>query len=126
MRYSSLLRNRCAGIIKITGRYFIHGLDAIIDRIREADLQVVVQSTPSPWTMWDGVLRSEVVGFENDVALVHALFENQDEAAGLPMERKLFTGARELRRHGKRLGYFPTLPIPATINSEHTHTLTEL
>ena len=25
---------------------------------------VVVQSTPSPWSLWDGVLRSEVVGWE--------------------------------------------------------------
>ena len=85
---------------------------------------LTLQSTPSPWTLWDGVVRSEVVGFALSSAATRdkvsqnrsgdegneansflargvgrwaeAVFAEQDEAVGRPMERVLFEGARLL------------------------------
>jgi hypothetical protein len=108
---------------------------------------LTLQSTPSPWNLWDGVVRSEVVGFalshENNGSVnscydmheesdgndrtknyfsttcrhgtksiddnsrksyvaqgpakwAEALFANQNEAVGRPMERVLFENARSL------------------------------
>ena len=64
---------------------------------------VVVQSTPSPWSLWDGVLRSEVVGWQ--IGLEDWLFAGMDEAAGRPMERVLFERVRDLTaRAGEKRG----------------------
>jgi len=89
-------------VVKVTGRYFVGNLDAEIDRLRLQSSSVghapgprlVVQSTPSPWTLFDGVLRSEVIGWQ--LGLENWLFEDQDERQGRPMERLLFERAREL------------------------------
>ena len=107
---------------------------------------LALQSTPSPWNLWDGVVRSEVVGFalyhgnssgakscyivplgdgnqrggnygfsakcsngsraddnSSEVSVAQgpakwaeAVFANQNEAVGRPMERVLFENARTL------------------------------
>ena len=90
---------RCRRIVKITGRYFVEGLDAVLDGM---DADVVVQSTQSPWSLGDGVLRSEVVGF--DASLLDALLGGQDESRGRPAERALFEGVQKLERAGRSAG----------------------
>ena len=55
---------------------------------------VIVQSTPSPWTLWDGVLRSEVVGWEK--GLEEWLFHGMNESVARPMERVLFERSRDI------------------------------
>jgi hypothetical protein len=57
---------------------------------------VVTQSTPSPWTLYDGVTRTEVVGFHIKSMSSLGLFEGQDESVGRPMERVLFEKCRHL------------------------------
>ena len=59
---------------------------------------VVVQSTPSPWDLWDGVMRSEVVGWER--GMEDWLFGTQDESTGRPMERVLAERCMALGRGG--------------------------
>lgn len=125
MQHSSLLA-RCRGIVKVTGRYFLHNFTSVLRNVTREDAQIVVQSTPSPWQMWDGVLRSEVVGFRNDFDVVQALFDNQNEAEGIPMERTLFVAVREMAQRGFRVSSFPQLEVYPTINSEHTHLITQL
>ncbi|KAJ8609148.1 hypothetical protein CTAYLR_006078 [Chrysophaeum taylorii] len=125
MRRSALLRG-CSTIVKITGRYFIENIDAAIETLKLEGARVAVQSTPSPWVTWDGVLRSEVVAFANDPVLADDLFGNQDEAIGMPMERSIFVAVRELRNRGTRIGHFPALSVTPTINAEHTHMITIL
>lgn len=121
---ASPLLKRCARIAKVTGRYFLEGLDAALAGAGDAAL--VVQSSPSPWTMWDGVLRSEVVGFANDAAFVAGLFDGQDERAGRPMERVLFVAARRLAGEGVAVASLPPLAVPPTPNAEETHVVVEL
>ena len=98
--------------------------DEALDAAGTAPL--VVQSTPSPWVMWDGVLRSEVVGFFNDARFAETLFEDQDEAAGLPMERQLFVAARKYLQMGVELAHFPPLAVPPTPNAEESHVIDTL
>ena len=87
---------RCTHVLKVTGRYFIENLDEALATL-SPEVKLAVQSTPSPWTLWDGVVRSEVVGFANDAGLVQELFDGQHEGRGEPMERVLFLAARRLR-----------------------------
>ena len=93
---------RCRRIVKVTGRYFVEGLDAVLDGM---DADVVVQSTQSPWSLGDGVLRSEVVGFNG--TLLDALLGGQDESRGRPAERALFEGVQKLERAGRTVARFP-------------------
>jgi hypothetical protein len=100
-------------------RYYISNLDAELREITahcEGASQtpiLIVQSTPQSWTLLDGVTRSgtfaasrleslcaatrssEVVGWKLGVEQ-NWLFENQDEAAGRPMERVLFENCVKL------------------------------
>ena len=97
LRTSALVaKHRPSHACKVTGRYFAPKIDAELSRVaRDADaadaqavgaevgasgagalprqlgggLLVVHQSTPSPWTLFDGVLRSEVVAFALDPPL---------------------------------------------------------
>ena len=71
---------RCRRIVKITGRYFVEGLDAVLDTV---DADIVVQSTPSPWSLGDGVLRSEV-RIQCDA---HHHWAASHESRGRPAER---------------------------------------
>ena len=121
---SNVLRT-CDRVLKVTGRYFLRGLDAALAAVPD-DAPLVVQSTPSPWQMWDGVLRSEVVGFRNDAPFVDALFAGQDEEAGVPMERVLFTSARALRAAGVPVATLPPLDVPPTPNAEYKQVITQL
>ena len=106
--------------------YFVHELDAALESV-DARAVAVLQSTPSPWTLWDGVVRSEVVGFENRLELLDALFADQDETQGNPMERALFVAARRLRdEQGLKVDAFPRLQAEPTINSEQNQLITEL
>lgn len=114
----------CSMLVKVTGRYFIHDLDRVVAALPPADL--VVQSTPSPWTLWDGVLRSEVVAFRNDPNLVHRLFAGQDERIGVPMERTLFLAERDLRAAGLAVARFPSLTVTPTPNAEQSQLVVEL
>jgi len=120
----SPLLARCERVAKVTGRYFVENFDAALDAAGTAPL--VVQSTPSPWVMWDGVLRSEVVGFANDKRFAEVIFEDQDEAAGLPMERQLFVAARKYHEMGVEVAFFPPLAVPPTPNGEESHVITTL
>mmetsp|Transcript_18421 Transcript_18421/g.27741 ORF Transcript_18421/g.27741 Transcript_18421/m.27741 type:complete len:358 (+) Transcript_18421:27-1100(+) len=119
----------CSHIIKITGRYYISNLDSVITQLQNLNPQpdVVVQSTPSPWTLWDGVLRSEVVAFKNDPQLIHFLFANQDEAIGNPMERVLFNAVRQLKQEKHfSVAEFPKLDVDPIPNAEQTHIISVL
>ena len=112
---------RCRRIVKITGRYFVEGLDAVLDTV---DADIVVQSTESPWSLGDGVLRSEVVGF--DASLLDALLGGQDESRGRPAERALFEGAQRLERSGVKVARFPALRVRPTRNAEQSTVVSEL
>ena len=122
MRSSAILSkspSACKRIVKITGRYFLRHFDDVLNNLAPRQPRVVVQSTPSPWSLEDGVLRSEVVAFQNDPSLVDLLFANQDEAIGLPMERSLFLAVRYLMDEG-HISTFPPLDVlPPTLNAEH-------
>ena len=107
--------------MKITGRYFVEGLDAVLDGM---DADVVVQSTPSPWSLGDGVLRSEVIGF--DGTLLDALLGGQDESRGRPAERALFEGVQKLERSGRTVARFPPLKVRPTPNAEQSTVVSEL
>ena len=82
--------------MKITGRYFVEGLDAVLDTV---DADIVVQSTESPWSLGDGVLRSEVVGF--DGTLLDALLGGQDEVEGPARGAHALRGVQKLERSGR-------------------------
>ncbi len=88
------------------------------------DADVVVQSTPSPWSLGDGVLRSEVVGF--DASLLDALLGGQDESRGRPAERALFEGFQKLERAGRAVARFPPLRVRPTRNGEQSTVVSEL
>ena len=88
------------------------------------DADIVVQSTPSPWSLGDGVLRSEVVGF--DASLLDALLGGQDESRGRPAERALFEGAQRLERSGVKVARFPALRVRPTRNAEQSTVVSEL
>ena len=115
----------CERVVKVTGRYFLEGLDAALEAVDPA-AALVVQSAPSPWQMADGVLRSEVVGFRNEAGLFDGVFGGQDEARGAPMERVLFVAANALRDAGLVVAELPRLAVPETINAEHKQVITEL
>ena len=115
----------CERVVKVTGRYFLEGLDAALAAVDPA-AALVVQSAPSPWQMADGVLRSEVVGFRNEAGLFDGVFGGQDEARGAPMERVLFVAANALRDAGLVVAELPRLAVPETINAEHKQVITEL
>ena len=121
MRRALPALQRCRRIVKITGRYFVEGLDAVLDAV---DADVVVQSTQSPWSLGDGVLRSEVVGF--DASLLDALLGGQDESRGRPAERALFEGAQRLERSGVKVARFPALRVRPTRNAEQSTVVSEL
>ncbi len=112
---------RCRRIVKITGRYFVEGLDAVLDGM---DADVVVQSTPSPWSLGDGVLRSEVIGF--NATLLDSLLGGQDESRGRPAERALFEGFQKLERSGRTVARFPPLKVRPTRNAEQSTVVSEL
>ena len=107
--------------MKITGRYFVEGLDAVLDTV---DADIVVQSTQSPWSLGDGVLRSEVIGF--NASLLDALLGGQDESRGRPAERALFEGAPRLERSGRTVARFPPLRVRPTRNAEQSTVVSEL
>ena len=111
----------CRRIVKITGRYFIEGLDAVLDAV---DADVVVQSTSSPWSLGDGVLRSEVIGF--NATLLDSLLGGQDESRGRPAERALFEGFQKLERAGRTVARFPALRVRPTPNAEQSTVVSEL
>ena len=79
---------------------------------------MVVQSAQSPWTLWDGVIRSEVIGWE--IGLEDWLFGSQDEAVGRPMERILFERARSLKFTNGTVAKFRALEIDPARNGEGT------
>ena len=109
----------CEKVVKVTGRYFVPGLVEEIQRLGQ-QVEVVVQSTASHWSMWEedgGVVRSEVVGFEK--GLVDYLFDSQDEAVGLPMERVLLLRSREIGEEGGgKVERWGKLEIEKTRNAE--------
>ena len=109
---------RCTHVLKVTGRYFIENLDEALATL-SPEVKLAVQSTPSPWTLWDGVVRSEVVGFANDAGLVQELFDGQHEGRGEPMERVLFLAARRLQARGDLVAKLPALRVPPTRNAEN-------
>jgi hypothetical protein len=115
---------RCTRILKVTGRYFVEDLDGVLDGLDAAD--VAVQSTPSAWTLGDGVLRSEVVGFRNNATLLDLLLGGQDESRGRPAERALFEGVRRVDQHGARVARFPALRVRPTENAERLAVVSEL
>ncbi|KAJ1454248.1 hypothetical protein M885DRAFT_522062 [Pelagophyceae sp. CCMP2097] len=115
----------CDNVVKVTGRYFVKDLDSAISSVPET-AELVVQSTSSPWTLWDGVLRCEVVGFKNDFAALENIFGGQDESAGAPSERTLFVGARAVASRGGVVAAFPRLAVDATLNAEESHLIVDL
>ncbi|GMI19019.1 hypothetical protein TeGR_g6009 [Tetraparma gracilis] len=111
----------CGVVVKVTGRYFVPGLAGELERLAELPDRpdVVVQSTPSDWNMWEetgGVVRSEVVGFRPD--LVDFLFGGQDEQVGEPMERVLQLRVMQVEREGGRVERFGGMPVDGTRNAE--------
>lgn len=60
-------------------------------------------------------MRTEVVGFANDVALADAVFAGQDERVGEPMERVVFVARERMRRADPAsvasVGPFPIRPV---------------
>ena len=97
---------------RVTGRYFVEDLDAVLDTV---GADIVVQSTPSPWSLGDGVLRSEVIGF--NATLLDSLLGGQDESRGRPAERALFEGVQKLERAGRTVARFPALRVRPTRNA---------
>eukprot|EP00520_Triparma_pacifica_P013556 CAMPEP_0118636136 /NCGR_PEP_ID=MMETSP0785-20121206/2452_1 /TAXON_ID=91992 /ORGANISM="Bolidomonas pacifica, Strain CCMP 1866" /LENGTH=188 /DNA_ID=CAMNT_0006527223 /DNA_START=55 /DNA_END=618 /DNA_ORIENTATION=- len=80
----------CDMIVKVTGRYFIPSLIDEIARLRreEKDATLIVQGTENWWNMHEndgGVVRSEVVGWKK--GREEWIYEGQNEAIGVPMER---------------------------------------
>jgi hypothetical protein len=111
----------CGVVVKVTGRYFVPGLAGELERLAKLPDRpdVVVQSTPSDWNMWEetgGVVRSEVVGFRPD--LVDFLFGGQDEQVGEPMERVLQLRVMQVEREGGRVERFGGMPVDGTRNAE--------
>jgi len=88
-------------IVKVTGRYFIPTLVDEINRVgKKASL--IVQGTENFWSMYEddgGVIRSEVVGWKK--GMEGWLYEGQNEAIGVPMERVLALKARDLEARGR-------------------------
>jgi hypothetical protein len=138
LAHSEIIRqHRPTHIAKVTGRYFARGLDEELNRItsectpgappNEQEGQrtggapacpvLAVQSTPSPWTLWDGVLRSEVIGWE--LGREQWLFGGQDESLGRPMERVLFERAVQLNStEPGAVAYFNAMAVGSVRNAE--------
>jgi len=108
----SRLLNSCEFIIKITGKYFIPAILDIAENTDPKNTQLIVQSTPNFWSMWDdekgnsGIVRTEVVGFQKEIA--EWLFQGQDESKGEPMERIVKIRSQEITQG---LQYFPLLHL---------------
>ena len=130
LRHSRLIEKyKPSHIVKVTGRYFVKNLDEELHRFVEESSDclrgvqspiLVTQSTPSVWTLRDGVLRSEVVGWQ--LGFEQWLFDGQDEATSRPMERILFERARILNETNEgRVKVFRSLDIDDTKNSENKH-----
>ena len=117
--------DRCEKVAKVTGRYFVRDFDGALDAVPPG-AALVLQSTPSPWDLGDGVARSEVIGFRNDYDFVKKVLSDQDEAAGRPLERTLFLRAREAAASGETVAAFPPLRVPPTVNAEEIAVVTEL
>ena len=130
LEHSEIIRRyRPSHIAKVTGRYFVRNLDEELHRVAHATCsnsakkgnegpRLVVQSAQSPWTLWDGVIRSEVIGWE--IGLEDWLFGSQDEAVGRPMERILFERARSLKFTNGTVAKFRALEIDPARNGEGT------
>ena len=122
LKHSTLLGS-CDRVVKITGRYFLENFDKVLKNLTPLKPQVVIQSTPSPWTLGSGVTRSEVVAFENNDDLVDRLFAGQDETRHMPMERILFLALQDFQG---TVAHFPPLHVPPTPNAEHLDIITRL
>ena len=125
----------CDSVLKVTGRYFLPSVfsDGFFDGLQLSSdgVDLVLQSTPNFWSMWDdehgnsGIVRSEVVGFNKNLA--SWLFEGQNELIGQPMERVIKLKSLELVKiDDRKVKYFPPLPLDEAVKNAEGRTINHL